>query len=227
MKIALVADVHGNLPALEAVLDEIAKESPEAIYLLGDLLGHLGFSEECGVLARERGLVGVIGNIDLAVLRAPHGGATRSHRRAFERLSAATVRWVGTLPWTRRADHDGVRVLATHGTPRNPSEALRPNLETSAFRGLLGSEPVDLVACGHTHVSVVGESGGVLLVNPGSVGRPYDGDPRAAYAVVEIRDHPRAFVRRVAYDVERTARAMREVGEPDAAVEALRRGVRG
>jgi putative phosphoesterase len=226
VKIALVADVHGNLPAFETVLDEVAREAPEEVYLLGDLLGTLGFPEECAALARSRKLIGVIGNIDIDVLRAPHEAAKRSDRRVFERLSAASVRWVGTLPWTRRVERGGRQILFAHGTPRNPSEPLRANLDRDEVRALLGNGRTDVVASGHTHMPAVADLGDLLLVNPGSVGRPIDGDPRASYAVIEVRERPRAFLRRAVYDVERAARAMAEQGAPAAAVEALRRGQR-
>ncbi len=227
MKLAFVSDIHGNLPALEVVLAEIAKEAPDEILLLGDLLGHLGFPEETAAVARERRLVGVVGNIDLDVLRAPRGKAGRNDRATFDRLSAATVRWVGTLPWTRRIMRGGATLLLTHGTPRNPSEPLRPNLDSHAFLHLLGNGTVDIVGCGHTHMPSVAEIAGVLVVNPGSVGRPYDGDPRASYAIVEVREQARAYLRRVAYDVERTARAVAEQGQPESVAAGLRAGTRG
>jgi putative phosphoesterase len=227
VRIALISDVHGNLPALEAVLDEIARAGAEETFLLGDLLGHLGFPEETAALVRARRLIGVVGNIDLEVLRAGRGKASRVHRITFELISAETVRWVGALPWTRCMARGGATLLLTHGTPRSPYEYFRPDTRPEELRELLGGANTRLLACGHTHLPVVVEIDGVLHVNPGSVGRPVDGDGRASYALVEFGNSPRATVRRVAYDVERTAKALRDLGFPESLAESLRKGVKG
>jgi len=226
VRIALVSDLHGNLPALEAVLDAIAKDGVEEVFLLGDLLGHLGFPEETAALVRARRIVGVVGNIDLEVLKAGRGKGSRAHRRTFERISPETVRWIGNLPWTRRLARGGVAILLTHGTPRSPYAYLRPTIAPAALRALLGGASARVVACGHTHVPAAVEIDGILHVNPGSVGRPIDGDARAAYAIVEFGVLPRASIRRVPYDVERAARAVVDQGWGEALAEGLCKGVK-
>lgn len=207
MRYALISDIHGNLPALEAVLAEL-DERPDidAVYHLGDLVGYAPWPNEVVAMIRARGLSGVAGNYDSTVAtRYVHCGCKyedarqeelshRSYAWTLEHVSADTARWLGALPF--RIDlrplggHTaGPRLMLVHGNPvlntvywtEDRSDAF-----CSKMAEHLGARPGDVVAFGHTHRPWHRAVGGVHFVNTGSVGRPKDGDWRAGYVTVEF-----------------------------------------
>jgi predicted phosphodiesterase len=229
MRIAVLSDVHANLPALEAVLADAGPV--DAIWHLGDVVGYGPDPDAVVERLRDAGSTGVQGNHDAAACGGSHiEWFNPEARRAMEwtrsAISAATVEWLAAQP-ERRAE--GAAELV-HGSHREPlweyvtSEPVaRANLETLGVQvGLHGHThvPVAFVEDGDRVAAVRGRPGGVLelrgrraLVNPGSVGQPRDGDPDASYLVWEP-DAERVTWRRVAYDVAGVQRAMREVGLP-------------
>lgn len=205
MRYALISDIHGNLPALEAVLAEL-DERPDidAVYHLGDLVGYAPWPNEVVATIRGRGISGVAGNYDSTVAtRYVHCGCKyedarqeelshRSYAWTLEHVSAETARWLGGLPF--RIDlrplggHTaGPRLILVHGNPvlntvywtEDRSDAF-----CSKMAEHLGARPGDVVAFGHTHRPWHRAVGGVHFVNTGSVGRPKDGDWRAGYVTV-------------------------------------------
>jgi diadenosine tetraphosphatase ApaH/serine/threonine PP2A family protein phosphatase len=244
VRVAVISDVHANLYALEAVLGEIDRDPPDAIWCLGDTVGYGPRPNECCTLVRERAHLTLVGNHDLA---ARGGGATPPHD--FNPEAAAASRWtqeelteesrafLGSLEPT--AESDGVQLF--HGSPRDPvwdyvlTEAIA--LESLA----LTTAPLVLV--GHTHVAtalVLAEDvldGGLApdgleasiergrwLLNPGSVGQPRDGNPDASFLELDLASRTARF-RRVAYPVARTQEEIRERGLPDALAERLAHGL--
>lgn len=193
MKLAILSDVHGNLHALDAVLDDIAPQGVDATLALGDFLS--GAFDPVGVADRlmSLGLPAVRGNHDRYIAE---GRDDDWHIDAFVRsqLSAAQLGWLQALPPT--AVYGGT-VLLSHGTPRDDN--------TGWLDGLVGGHavlqprehveregegfPYQLLLCGHTHVArSVKLADGRVVVNPGSVGLPFDsGSPDAHYAIVEKR----------------------------------------
>ena len=241
----LIADVHANLPALEAVLADVGERGLDVVHHLGDLVGYAPWPNEVVGLLRERGIVGVAGNYDSTVATdATHCGCryedpvqealshesyawTRSH------VSRETKAFLGGLPF--RIDvrpggghRAGARVILVHGTPTLNTlywTADRPERFNREMIEKAGARAGDVLAFGHTHVPWHREVDGVHLVNAGSAGRPKDGDPRACYAIVTLGDGaPSIEFVRVAYDVERAAAAILESELPDAFVTILRRG---
>jgi predicted phosphodiesterase len=223
MRLAVTADIHGNEPALAAVLDAIAEEGVDGIIDLGDALN--GPIDPAGVLRRLRTVrpVHVRGNGDRMILEAPGAGASRSARFARERLSPDDLAYLAD--WPERAGLDGL--VAFHGSPRSDTEYLLEDVASGSgrprtppeIRSLLGLETAPLILCGHSHLPrTVALPDGRLVVNPGSVGLPAyaddlpvphrmeAGSPHARYAVIE-RTGGRwsASLRAVAYDWERAA----------------------
>lgn len=237
MRLALLSDIHGNLPALEAVLAALdGEEGLDATCHLGDLVGYAPWPNEVVALLAERGIPGVAGNYDSTVATGhPHCGcryedprqealAHRSYEWTRQHVTEATRRHLGALPFrldlAARGGHaGGPRLILVHGTPTlntlywtedRPEEFCRKMIAQAGARG------GDLIAFGHTHLPWHRSLDGVHLVNTGSVGRPKDGDPRAGYVVVDVSvDALDVAFHRVPYDVARAMRAIREAGLPE------------
>jgi predicted phosphodiesterase len=242
MRVAVISDIHGNLHALEAVLAALEHDSLDALWCLGDVVGYGPRPNRCCAVAELRADLALAGNHDLGVLGtvdldefSPDAATSALWTR--EILSAeARIYLQGLEPLGR---DDGVALF--HASPSDPvwDYILSGDTALEAFE--LTSEPLVLV--GHTHLPMavlladrvlsgglapagteVDLSDGRWLLNPGSVGQPRDGDPRAAYLVVDFGAGRAAF-RRVEYDVQRTQAEIRERGLPDALAERLAAGV--
>src|SRR5215472_11903666 len=231
MRVAVVSDIHSNLHALEAVLAAIDAEAPDELWCLGDLVGYGPRPNECCAAIAERADICLVGNHDLAVrgsidLAEFHGDAGFAARWTREVLEPE---WQALLD---RLEPEGAAhgVALYHGSARDPVwEYVLSDEAALATLDLAGSP---LVLVGHSHAalfvvqSITGLDGGLAaagteievagvraLLNPGSVGQPRDGDPRAAYLVLDL-DEQRASFRRVEYDIEGTQNEMREAGLP-------------
>jgi diadenosine tetraphosphatase ApaH/serine/threonine PP2A family protein phosphatase len=231
MRVAVISDIHGNLHALEAVLAAIAGERAEAIWCLGDLVGYGPRPNECCTAVAAVAAICLVGNHDLGVLGRLDlfdfsGDAAAAARWSREVLTPEARGYLEALESTASAD--GAELF--HGSPRDPvwEYVLTDESARAALR--LTSAPVVLV--GHSHVALaftpaealedalapdgteIDLSSARWLLNPGSVGQPRDGDPRAAYLVLDLDDR-RATFRRVPYDLERTQEEIRERRLPE------------
>jgi predicted phosphodiesterase len=237
MRYALISDIHANLPALEAVLADITRRQIDATWHLGDLVGYAPWPNEVVALLVERGIAGVSGNYDSTTgLGYKHCGCRYEDPRQ-EALSHRSFEWTKTactagtkavlasLPF--RIDlhplgghASGPRVVLVHGTPTLNTvywhESRSDEFCLKMAEGA-GMKSGDVIAFGHTHLPWHRVVDGIHFVNTGSVGRPKDGDNRAAYVVLSILDDGSIEVRhvRVPYDVERATAAIRASDLPD------------
>jgi predicted phosphodiesterase len=248
MRIALISDIHANLPALRAVLEDIGGRPELAgTYHLGDLVGYAPWPNETVALLRERGIPGIAGNYDSTVATdAPHCGCRyedprqealshRSYAWTREHVSAETKRFLGALPFRldlrpRGGHAPGPTVVLVHGTPTLNTlywTADRPDDFCLKMAEHAGARPGDVICFGHTHVPWHREVGGIHFVNTGSVGRPKDGDWRAGYVLLDIGgDGPSVDFVRVEYDLNEAVRAIRASELPDEFAEYLATGGR-
>lgn len=219
MRILVVADVHANRAALEAI-----REPFDECLFLGDLVEYGPDPEACIDWVRTRCRRAVRGNHD-------HGAAqnvdvqgvvgfrylTRATRRATAaRLSPADRRFLADLPTSSMFTLGGLRFLLVHATPRDPLEEYVPT-EAKLWEARVAHVKADFVCVGHTHHQFALPVGGTTVLNPGSVGLPRDGDPRARYAII---DDGNVELKQVGYDVEATVAA---VAASDFEPEAKRR----
>jgi diadenosine tetraphosphatase ApaH/serine/threonine PP2A family protein phosphatase len=244
VRIAVISDVHANLYALEAVLGEIDREPPDAIWCLGDTVGYGPRPNECCGLVRERAELTLVGNHDLVALGSADVALAEFNPEAAEaslwtskQLSEEAREFLQGLE--PAAERDGVQLF--HGSPRDP--VWEYVLTELIARESLAMTEAPLVLVGHTHVATALRledgrlEGGVApaefeldlgsgrwLLNPGSVGQPRDGNADAAFLELDL-DAKRGRFRRVPYPVERTQEEIRERGLPDSLAERLAHGL--
>jgi predicted phosphodiesterase len=232
VRVAVISDIHGNLHALQAVLAALADERPDAIWCLGDLVGYGPRPNECTTTVARSAAICLVGNHDLGVLG-------RLDLSDFSTDAAIAALWSREVLSDEARKYLSARRTSTrakgcelfHGSPRDP--VWEYVLGEEAARAALRLTSSAVVLVGHSHVALTfssrdGDVSGKLapegteidlsdgrwLLNPGSVGQPRDGDPRAAFALLDL-DRSRASFRRVAYPVERTQGEIRERGLPD------------
>ena len=252
MKYALLSDVHANLPALEAVLNDIAARGDVgAVYHLGDLVGYSSSPSEVVERVRADGIAGVAGNYDSTVATGFKHCGCRSESARQEELAHISFEWTlaSTSPNAKRVLEGlpfridirplgghvaGPTVTLVHATPTNNLVYVtedRPDSFLTKLADMAHLRPGDVLAFGHTHKAwhreVKGPSGepGVHFVNTGSVGRPKDGDWRAGYVLLSVGAGPVQveFVR-VEYDIERAVAGVKAAGLPPDFAEFLRTG---
>ena len=223
MRYGVVSDIHGNLPAFEAVCE--AMPPVDAYLCAGDVVGYNPWPAACLERVRELDAVTVRGNHDHAV--ATDGGAWfNSMGRAGvdyarTQLDEAALEWLDSLE-THETVSDG-DILLVHGHPDDPNRYTYPDAFSAAMLG----ESHRVVITGHTHVQGHREFEQGVVMNPGSVGQPRDGDPRAAFAVLELdaeSRRPTVEEHRVEYDVDRVIEAVEDAGLPTRIGTRLRRG---
>lgn len=236
MRIAILSDVHGNLTALEAVLDDIARVEADQMVCLGDLAFKGPQPEACVARIRELGIPCIHGNTDLALLQfagppqpdldeVPPAIAAR-FRWPAERLSAESLCYLADLPFSHRLEADGQQILFVHASPQDVVSGILPTMAADQIRPLLQGEQADWIVFGHTHQAFAFRFEGCWLANPGAVGFSLDGDGRAAYAILDTA-RSSIELRRVSYDVDAAVAAAREQEfcfDPDRYGEALRAG---
>jgi predicted phosphodiesterase len=241
MRVAVISDIHGNEHALTAVLEEVDTAAPDAIWCLGDLVGYGPAPNECCAILAERADVCLVGNHDLVVLG-------KLDVTDFNGDAATAALWTrGVLDDTSRAflqplepsaELDGAQLF--HASPRDPVWDYVLSAE-AAYASLVATR-ARVVLVGHSHVPLaIGlvatdllggaapagtriELDGRWLLNPGSVGQPRDGDPRAAWLLLDT-DAKLAEFQRVAYPIEQTQSAMSAAGLPEPLAARLAQGI--
>lgn len=248
MRYALISDIHGNLPALDAVLADIDRQpNITATYHLGDLVGYAPWPNEVVTLLRDRQIQGVAGNYDSTVATDYTHCGCRYEDSRQEELSHLSYEWtqrhcssetkqqLAELPFRidvkPHGGHTaGPMLVLIHGTPTLNTlywDQDRPDSFCTKMAHHAGAKAGDVIAFGHTHKPWHRVVDGVHFVNTGSVGRPKDGDWRAGYVLLNLTTHAASVeLVRVAYDVERTAQAILASDLPREFADYLRSGGR-
>ena len=227
-RVAVITDIHANLPALHAALARIDELGIADVSCGGDLVGYGPHPNEVCALIAERGIPTIYGNYDYAIARdledcgcayvTPHDReiGQRSVEWTLAHTDQAAKDFMRGLPFDLRFDVGAMAVHLVHGSPRKVNEYLFEDKPASLYERLAAAEEADVLVFGHTHKPWVREHGGVLFVNCGSVGKPKDGDRRGAFAVLGLDDarQVHARIERVAYDVEAVAQEVAAAGLP-------------
>jgi predicted phosphodiesterase len=246
VRYAIISDIHANLPALEAVLTDIAG-GPEigATYHLGDLVGYAPWPDETVALLERAGIPGVAGNYDSTVATDYKHCGCRYEDPEQEKLSHLSYEWtrkhvsivtkraLAALPFRidllpNGGHMAGPRVILVHGTPTLNTlywTEDRPDDFCLKMASHAGAKAGDLIAFGHTHRPWHRVVNGIHFVNTGSVGRPKDGDWRAGYVILDIGSgRVDVDFRRVEYDLDRAAEGIERSDLPRAFADHLRTG---
>jgi putative phosphoesterase len=218
-RVAVVTDIHANLPALQAALGRIEELGIERIYCGGDLVGYGPHPNGVCALLEERRIPTIYGNYDYAIARDLDDcgcAYINAHDRdlgqqsvawTLEHTDARAKAYMHALPFDLRLAVGGHDVHLVHGSPRKVNEYLFEDKPARLYERLAAAEEARTLVFGHTHKPWVREHGGVLFVNCGSVGKPKDGDPRGAFAVLEdAGDHLDVRIERIAYDAAASPR---------------------
>ncbi len=232
-------DIHGNIAALEAVVQDMAERGLRGDrYCLGDLVGYGTFPNEVVEFVRRRNIPTIEGNYDRGVGANSDDCGCAYQTEAARQLGDRSIAWTNDaitpenrtylagLPKQIQVELGDRTILLVHGSPRRVNEYLYEDRPDETFERLLDVTGAAVLVCGHTHIPYHKSlEGGRHVVNAGSVGKPKDGDPRACYVVLR-GDGPDLDVafHRVAYDIERTATAIEATEMPDQFAEMLRTG---
>lgn len=237
-QITIFGDIHGNLPALEAVLADMQEQGSSSLYCLGDLVGYGTFPNEVVSMVRERNIPTLMGNYDQGVGNSSEDCGCAYTSKEAEALGKRSIAWsnqntsaenklyLQQLPAQIPLQLNGLRVRLVHGSPRKINEYLYADRPDATLERLLDLAEADVLVCGHTHIpyhKIL--PSGRHMVNAGSVGKPKDGNPQACYVVLESMDgNLHVTFRRVTYDVERAAQAIEASEMPNEYAHMLRTG---
>jgi len=226
LRIAVISGIHSNLVAFETVIANLPEH--DQLFCLGDMVGYGPQPNE--VVERLRQLqptVVLMGNHDYAVATGDSSG--------FSPHAAVAVKWtrrqmkqensnyLSDLPPSTILEVEGVPLGLFHGSPRDPlTEYIFPGIPESVAKKMIEKAGVKAVLLGHTHMPMLYPFEGEMLGNPGSVGQPRDGDPRASFAMLTVSDEKISFdIKRVEYDIDSIADKIRKAGLPEFLAERL------
>jgi len=218
VRVAALYDVHGNLPALEAVLEEVEALEVDAVVVGGDVaIGPMPRRSLERLLALGERALFLRGNGDREIAAVSPGTGSglwaERTRWSAEQIERGQLAWLAALPDTRTVDVDGLgRVLFCHGSPRSDEEIVTQATPDRHLRKVLSRAKESVVVAGHTHMQLDRRVDGFRWVNAGSVGMPYEGEVAAFWALLG----PDVELRRTACDVERTVEDVFASGWPDA-----------
>jgi putative phosphoesterase len=235
MKVALIGDVHANLPALEAVLRDIRKSKVDAVWNTGDFVGYGAFPDEVVKRLRRQKAVSIIGNYDRKVLqvkekkeewqKTKHPLKYLAFKWSYDQLSKDSRQYLRSLPEELELEVEGRKVLVVHGSPASIKEHLSSETPERRLKELAALTKADIIICGHSHRPFNRELEGKMFINPGSVGRSEEGDPRACYAVLELKNRflqVRHF--RIEYDIRKAVEGIRKSKLPEEFAEMFIKG---
>jgi putative phosphoesterase len=225
MLIGLIADVHSNVVALEAVLSEMESLGVEKILHAGDIVGYNPYPNETIELFRKRKMLSIRGNHERALLSGDMSDlnwyAACALQWTSNTISRENLDYISKLKDTEVISVDDSEIFMAHGSPNDLDEYVYPE---DVEPGLLTMTGSDILVLGHTHIQFKKEFKEGIIVNPGSVGQPRDQNPASAFAILET-DTNQIELKRTGYDIEKVIEDMRKTYLPENIALRLRDGV--
>ena len=226
MRIVVISDIHSNLDAFEAVIADLPEY--DELFCLGDLVGYGPQPNEVVQKIQQlRPSVVLMGNHDYAVVTGDTEGFSSHAAEAVEwtrkRINSQNHDYLATLKPSEKLEKSNMSMALFHGSPRDPlTEYVFPGMPENTARKLIEKAGAEIVLLGHTHMPMLYSFDHEMLGNPGSVGQPRDGDPRASYATLSIAERKFSFnIKRVDYDVNPVADKIVQAGLPEFLAERL------
>jgi putative phosphoesterase len=221
MRIVVLADIHGNLPALEAVAADIGRLNPDLVFVAGDFQNRGPNPREVTEFVANSGWTLLRGNHEDYVIRQSQGSRTLDNTDYYNWLPA---RWTADLTSdfvesikqlpiaTTLIGPDKLSIIIAHGSPRSNNEGFFPTTPEAKAREMIGNDPPGLLCVGHSHLPFVRRVNPTLLVNVGAVGFPFDGDRRASFGLITWdQDRWRVEIRRIEYAVDKVVEEFEKV----------------
>ncbi len=225
MRIAIIADIHGNLPALQAVLKDVEEAGVEQVWNLGDNVGYGPYPNEVVEQLQQIGAINVLGNYDKKAFTMQDRPKSWRARKdpiklrllelAAEQTSPEYQQWSLRQPEIITQQMDQRWVLMTHCSPRSQKQAITPQTPNAELKAISTGIEAALIVMGHSHQTMWRQLAGISWANPGSVGRQHDGDPRARYALLDMGPKSlRFYPKIVEYDIDALCKRCKELGYP-------------
>ncbi len=227
VKIAVLSDVHANLQALEEVIQDAEEREVDVFLNAGDSVGFGACPNEVVELLSEKSALSILGNYDLEVIEGKakaKGEKNLALNFARKELAKSCENYLYSLPRELRLEVAGKKVLVTHGSPESIEEHIYNDTPVERLKTLAYIAKADVIIVGHSHEQLWRKVNKSCFINPGSVGRPGDGTPKAAYAILSFNPVKVELVR-LDYDVKGAADAIRKKGLPESFAQMLLRGV--
>jgi putative phosphoesterase len=227
MKIAVLADIHGNILALEKVLEDIRNQGINNYIILGDII--MVGPDPAATLHLIRNLnpiAWIKGNTDMwleefnGIEEKPGGFKEKPYYEFYlyarKRLSSAEINFLAALPEKVSLNIGGSTILCVHGSPRSITDEMDNRITNEEMAQMMVGVKEEIVLCGHSHIPYLGIIKGKHVFNVGSVGRPLDGNISASYGLLDLHEpgKPDLLLKRVNYPVHETIRMAKESGLP-------------
>ncbi len=235
MKIAVIADIHANYPALEAVLQDIKERKIKQVWNLGDIIGYGPYPNEVIRALKNNHVRSILGNNDTDILNFPRNKERWKGKKSpvkyfsfawtYRSLKSSSMDYLSKLPMSLRLNIAGKKFFLFHGSPRALDDPLSASTPISKFREIAQKIREGIILCGHTHVFFKKRIAGVTFINPGSVGRPFDHNPNASYVILDISDG-RMHVKncRIKYNQQKTLSKLKREGFPKEIIRTFAEG---
>jgi putative phosphoesterase len=227
VKIALLSDIHANLKALQRVFEDSEERGVDIYLNMGDSIGFGPCPNEVVELLCEKNVLSILGNYDLEVIEREvkaKGEKNIALKYARKELAKSCECYLFSLPRELRLEVANKKLLVTHGSPASIEEHIYQDTPIERLKILADIAKAEVILVGHSHEQFHREVDGACFVNPGSVGRPGDGNPQTAYSILSFNPFKVELIR-LDYDVEGTADALRKKGLPESYSQMLLRGV--
>ncbi|MGD0203182.1 MAG: YfcE family phosphodiesterase [Candidatus Bathyarchaeia archaeon] len=227
VKIAVLSDVHANLQALERIFEDAEGLGVEIFLNAGDSIGFGPYPNEVIEMLCEKNVLSILGNYDLEVIEGKakaKGEKKIALEFARKELAKSCEYYLHSLPYELRFEVAGKKLFVTHGSPQSIEEHIYHDAPVERLKTLADAAKADVIILGHSHDQFIRQANGFCFVNPGSVGRPGDGNPQTAYVILSFSPFNVELIR-LDYDVTAAADALRKKALPESFAQMLLRGV--